>query len=195
MAKLPKTGLICALLAGMMLSACHEIPTAAWRNRTGPEALLDVSTELVHLDLASMEGIDQLIQWMNDDQPTRLELHCEPDSNACYQAESVAQQFAVPYDVFEGDAPRATLVYERVVARDCDNRYIDNPINPYNLPHPTFGCSMASNALQMVSDKRQLVSPALMDYQDAHKGAQAVRNYNQRPAGDASGALGTLVSR
>jgi type IV pilus biogenesis protein CpaD/CtpE len=74
-----------------------------------------------------------------------------------------------------------TLVYERIQARDCESRYIDNPVNPYNLNHPTFGCSLAVNMVQMVSDKRQFTNPAIMDYPDAFKAGQAMQAYGTPP--------------
>ena len=59
-------------------------------------------------------------------------------------------------------------------ARDCENRYIDDTINPYNLNHPTFGCSISVNMVQMVTDKREFTNPSLMDYPDANKMRQVM---------------------
>jgi hypothetical protein len=70
-----------------------------------------------------------------------------------------------------------SLVYERVLARDCENRFIDNTINPYNLDHPTRGCSTASNMLQMITDKRQITSPTLLDYSDGSRLERVMDGY------------------
>ena len=54
---------------------------------------------------------------------------------------------------------------------------MNNSINPYNLNHPTFGCSIASNMVQMVSDKGQFVSPELTGFGDGNKAVQAYGTY------------------
>ena len=72
-----------------------------------------------------------------------------------------------------------TLVYERVLARDCENRYMENTVNPYNLNYPTFGCSNASNMVQMVTDKRQFTSPALLEMQDAERVERVMDGYRK----------------
>jgi hypothetical protein len=51
-------------------------------------------------------------------------------------------------------------------------------INPYNLNHPTFGCTIASNMVQMVSDKREFTNPGLTGEADGLKTSQRVGFYN-----------------
>jgi type IV pilus biogenesis protein CpaD/CtpE len=180
--------------AALSLSACEDIPSAAFRNRAGPEALLDRSSELVNLDLAAPGVLDQLTQWLGDDQPSHAELYCDPAEDVCARAQGILDQFGVPVMVQQGDySGRISLVYERVLARDCDNRYIDNPINPYNLPHPTFGCSVAVNQLQMISDKNQIVAPSLSGYPSGHKSAQALQKYEKKSEEQAE-TFGTLIA-
>lgn len=180
-----KSACLVSALFLLGMTGCTRIPPAAFKNRGGPESLLDVSTEMVNLGLDSTQSLDQLVDWLNNDQPSRVELYCGPDAYLCEQAKMILQQFAVPFDVASDAAPRVALMYDRVLARDCDNRYIDNPINPYNLNHPTFGCATAVNMLLMVSDKRQLTAPPLSDFQDAAKSEQAIRNY-LKPTEDAT---------
>ncbi len=169
-------------LSACVINACSHIPNAAYNSRTGPEALLDVSSEQVSVSLNTAQGLDQLVEWLNDDQPTRIELYCASMDDICGQAQEIIEQFAVPYDVYVDPLNQATLVYDRVVARDCDHRFMSNHINPYNLNHPTFGCAMAVNQLQMIADKQQIISPALTDYQDARKMVQTPEKYLQPSA-------------
>ena len=164
----------CLLLSALSLGACSEIPKEAYFNRGDPESLLDASSEVVNVKLESRASIDELTQWVNQDQPTRAELVCVEGGRLCNEAGRVLEQFGV--EVMRVSAPdnNVSLVYERVVARDCENRYIDNRINPYELHHPTFGCTLASNMVQMVSDKGQFVSPPMMDMGDGEKAVQTM---------------------
>jgi hypothetical protein len=74
------------------------------------------------------------------------------------------------------------LVYERILARDCNPRYIDNGSNYYNANHPAFGCAMAANIVQHVSDKQQFVSPNLSDDPLARRAVTDFgRAYTPRP--------------
>jgi hypothetical protein len=43
--------------------------------------------------------------------------------------------------------------------------------------HPSFGCAVAGNAVQMVSDKRQFTNPGLLDFPDAEKAEMNYKNY------------------
>src|SRR5690606_4138081 len=107
------------------------------------------------------------------------ELRCNEADTLCQRARRALDQFAVPVTSIPGPENAIALIYERVVARDCENRFIDNHINPYELNHPTYGCTVASNLIQMVSDKRQFTSPALMEEPDGEKAVQAIRNYRE----------------
>lgn len=66
-----------------------------------------------------------------------------------------------------------TLVYERILARDCSQRYVDNSNNNWNTHYASFGCSVAANTVQQVSDKQQFVHPSLMDVPLATGAVQA----------------------
>jgi hypothetical protein len=165
-----------ALLSGTLI-ACSQIPKQAYFSRGQPEGLLDTSSEVVNLNIDSPESVQEITNWINKDQPTRAELNCAEDSALCKKTKNALHQFGVPVKYVSNSNNNIALIYERVLARDCENRYIDNTINPYNLNHPTFGCTTAANMVQMVSDKRQFISPPLMDYPDAAKTSQGIQNY------------------
>lgn len=168
------------------LGGCAIIPGEAYYNRGTPESLLDVSSEVVTLQVASQEELDEVTRYVDEDQPTRAELYCMDGDAMCGSAEQTLNLYGVEYEVIPAATSEVHLIYERVLARDCENRYIDNPINPYNLNHPTFGCSIASNMVQMVSDKSQFVSPPLLDPMDGEKAGATYRRYLNPPASEQS---------
>ncbi len=168
-----KTTLLCASL--ILLAGCSDVPRAAFFNRGTPESLLDVSSEIVTVQLDGDQSVDEIMEWLEQDQPTRAELLCYEDDPLCLAAEEVFGLYGVEYDYVSSDENSVHLIYERVLAHDCENRYVDNHINPYNMSHPAFGCSIASNMVQMVTDKQQFTSPGLLDYPDANK---LVNQYN-----------------
>jgi hypothetical protein len=167
----------------LLLASCSKIPAEAYGQRGSPESLLDVSSEIVTVELLSQASVEEIADWVESDQPTRAEIYCVEGDMLCDEAEQVFSVFGVEYEWIPSQVSEANLIYERVIAHDCENRFIDNRINPYNLNHPTFGCSVASNTVKMVSDRRQFVSPALLDFYD---GRQAVKNVNSYRAFSAS---------
>lgn len=161
----------------LMTAACSEVPLEAHYNRGGPESLLDMSSEVVTVNIGGGASLDELTDWLNREPPTRAELACMDGDFGCAQAKDVLQQFGVSFNQVEDARGSVALFYDRVMTRDCENRYIDNSINPYNLNHPTFGCSTAANMVQMVADKRQFVNPSLLDFMDGEKSVQTYRRY------------------
>lgn len=174
-----KKHIILALSLATTLGACSNIPPQAYFNRGEPESLLNVSNEQVTVDISQRNGLQQLTQSVNKHTPSSAELSCS-NRMLCERASEVLDQFNIPYRQVGSVGNSVTLTYKTIVARDCNNRYIDNPINPYNLNHPTFGCSIAVNQVQMVSDKRQFVDPALLGSYDGFKGAQNYDSYLSR---------------
>lgn len=174
-----KTILASILTATTFLAACDIMPPESYYNRGAPESLLDQSSEVVNFNVDSPAGIDELVDWVNQDQPSRAELYCADGDSLCMEAHDVLTQFGVDVLFIPSQDNVVTLIYDRIIARDCENRYIDNSINDYNLNHPTFGCSTASNMLQMVTDKRQFTSPSLLDYPGAKRLDRMMRGYNQ----------------
>lgn len=165
-----------SLFALATLTACSVIPPQAHMSR-GPEALLDASSELVNVTLYERGSVNQLADWINEDQPTAAEVHCIEGDPLCDQALDVMDQFGVPVTLMPSQENSIILLYERVVARDCENRYITNHANPYNLNHKNFGCSVSANTIQMVSNRQQFVNPELLDLPDGEKSVQIYKAY------------------
>lgn len=156
------------LSAVLAVSACSKIPDAAYHQRGTPESLLDASTERVSIQLNDSSSLQELSYWLDQEQPTRAELQCVDGDLLCSAANGTLAQFNVPTSQASGNNT-VHLVYERVIARDCDNRFVDMLHNPYNLNHPTFGCSLAANIVQHATDKRQFTSPALLSNMDGRR--------------------------
>jgi hypothetical protein len=167
----------------LLVSACSfsKPPKAAYFNRGMPESLLDVSSEVVNLPVATGIQVNELSSWINRDQPTRAELYCRDSDVHCQDAAQTLELFGVPTLKVPSGQSTVTLVYERTLARDCESRFIDNRDNPSNLNHPTFGCSTSANIVQHVSDKQQFVNPSTMSTPDAKKPVQAVGRYQAPP--------------
>ena len=172
------------ILSVALLAACQQPGPRAYFDRGSPEQLLDVSSEVVNLNITSERSLDELNEWVNTDQPTRAELYCMDEDMRCAAARDTLDLYGVPTFTVPSHETMVTLVYERVLARDCENRYIDNSNNPYNLPHPTYGCSLAANMVQMVSNKQQFVSPNLLDLPDAKKASQIFQRYQDPPTAE-----------
>ncbi len=183
--------LISILSCAGLLAACSEIPPSAYYDRGAPENLLDSSSEVVNMSLSSRNVLAQLADTLAQDPPSRAELNCGRGDAMCSEARNLFDQHGVPVEI-TGAGDGVTLIYERVVARDCEQRYIDNSINPYNLHPPTFGCSISANMVQMVSDKRQFLSPSLLDFHDGAKAAQSYGNY-LKPTTTTQGSGGWAV--
>lgn len=183
-----------ALLLAILLSACSDIPPEAYYLRGSPESLLDVSSEVVNLSVGSDASLDELADWIQLDQPSRAELYCNEASDQCSAAQEVLDLYGVPTMFVPSADGVVSLVYERVLARDCENRYIENNNNPYHLNHPTFGCSIAVNMVQMVSDKHQFVRPNLMDPVRSYKAVQAYQRYLEAPQPNENGVSQSLLN-
>ncbi len=181
-----------SIVALTALMGCATIPPEAYVNRGSPESLLDVSSEVVNLDVSSPQARAELAQWVEEDAPSRAELYCSDaaDPSVCEEAESILQLYGVPYQQVSSSEQVAVLVYERVLARDCVNRYIDNAVNPYHLHHPSFGCSLAVNMVQQVTDRRQFIRPNLLDSMDAKKAAQVHDVYMTAPEAPSNEGIG-----
>lgn len=168
-----------------LLISCSVIPPEAYFERGTPESLMDQSSEVVSFAVGGDNSTNDMVAWINQDQPSRAELYCNEGDPACAEARQALQQFNVPVNFVPSSDNVATLVYERVVARDCESRYIDNSINPYNLSHPTLGCSIASNQIQMITDKRQITNPSLLEHHDGERLERMMNGYKE-PYGDTS---------
>ena len=162
-------GALAACQQGVAVPAevARQTPPAKVReNPITPESLIDVSTEVVNVNLSTREHLAQLTQLITRDPPSRADLGCAPENPVCKDARKLLDMRGIPVQ-FTGDAG-AALVYERVIARDCDDR---------SQGSQALGCASSANIVQMVGDKRQFVSPTLMDFPDAEK---AVGDYGDK---------------
>jgi type IV pilus biogenesis protein CpaD/CtpE len=180
---------VCVLSLAVL--ACSPPPAKeAYFNRGEPESLLDYSSEVVNVKVSSSASVQELVDAVNKEQPTRAEVVCDPADPVCKEVKNVMQQFGVQakYRLPGPGAPGSVaLMYDRLQARNCQNRYIDNTVTGYNnLNHPTFGCSTAVNIVQMVTDKRQFTDPGLLDMPNAAKPLQAAGYYNAASKPDTS---------
>ena len=160
------------------LSACSVVPDSAYSNRAQPESLLDVSVEQVTVPLDTAQGVDDLVAWLDQSQPSQAMLQCAQSNDMlCINAKRLLSDFAVPVnEEMSAGGSQVVLVYENLMAQDCDQRYVDRVHNPYNISHESFGCSVAANSVQMVSDKRQFINPALLGYMDGSRAGKVYHN-------------------
>lgn len=171
-------------VAGLLvLSACGVPPAdSAYFNRGGPESLLDVSSEVVNLSAANEKDLKDLSAWIEKDQPTRAELNCDLNDKKCDITRKVLDLHGVPVVIGAGMDSSVTLVYERILARDCNARYVDNSHNFHNTSHPAFGCAIAANMVQQVTNKQEFISPNLSDDPSAARAVNDMRRaYAPRP--------------
>lgn len=162
----------------VVLAACSVVPEESYSSRAQPESLLDISVEQVTVPLDNAQGIDDLIAWLDQSQPTQATLQCASGSDMlCINAQRILSDFAVPIsEQASAGGSQVVLIYEKLMARDCDQRYVDRVHNPYNINHEAFGCSVAANMVQMVSDKRQFVNPRLLGYTDGSTAGKVYRD-------------------
>ncbi len=172
------------VFAVLALTACDtRVSSDAYYNRGGPEQLLDVSSEVVNLSVAGSGELAELSRWVNQDQPTRAELYCSAAAKSCKEARQVLELHGVPVMAVPSGDNSVALVYERILARDCRPTYLNHTHDQYWTTNADYGCAVAGNMVQHVSDKQQFVSPNIMDappatgavgaYQGAYKPQQA----------------------
>lgn len=160
-------------------ASCSEIPKEAYADQWKTEGLLDVTTETVNIDLNRRNAMAQLSNIVTSNEPANAVLYCA-NMQMCNRAGSFLQNYGISYEVRSAETNVASLNFERVIARDCENRFIDNHTNPYNLNHPTFGCASALNSVQMVRDKRQFTDPLILGPYDGFKASQNYDSYLAR---------------
>lgn len=163
----------------LALTACGPEPRdSEFMNRGGPESLLDVSSEAVSLSIATKKDVDALNNWIAGDAPSRAELQCDATAKNCKDALRVLEKRGVEVSTVPSPNNTATLVYERILARDCNQRYREPKAPMYNAPAPSFGCSLSANIVQHVSDKSVFVNPPISDVPLAKRSAAAVERIN-----------------
>ena len=178
-----------------LLTACDPLPRSAYNNRGNPESQLTKSTDIVTLDIASNASLNTLSDKLAAAQPTHAVLSCDPAQKICKKARGILATFDVPTQII-GEDNAVALMYDRTETTDCDSSFVDNSQNSDNLNHPAFGCSLRSNTVNMVSDKKQFTNPSITGQMDGEKAAQNYDHYtNPSPAATASSGLSSsLVS-
>ncbi len=174
-----------ALVMLGILTACGGYEDGSFSRGT-PERLLDVSSEVVNLGVRSSTEVDELSQWISRDQPTRAELYCTEGEQFCRESRQVLELYGVPFTFVPSNTQTATLVYERVLARDCDQRFKDELDQWRNENHAAFGCSISGNIVQHVTQKQQFISPNLGDFRDAETAIGGYTRYQQSAGGKIS---------
>lgn len=168
--------------AALLLASCTMPSDRAYISRGAPESLLDRSSEVVTLNAATRQDLDDLAVWIGRDLPSRAELNCPTSDANCRAAERMLTQKNVPVLRGVDGAYAVTLVYERIVARDCNPSLRIERGNYYNTNHPGFGCSIAANIVQQVTDKNEIIAPETLDAAPATRAVTTVkRAYTPRP--------------
>jgi len=157
----------------------HRPPNEAYRNVGDPKRLLDQTAEQLTIRLESKEDIADLEAMIRRDPPSKVMLGCDESKPLCRQLVKILSARSVSFEFTANADEKVTLVYDRIQARDCDSRYIDNTQNADNLNHPALGCATVANTIQMIGDRRQLTNPSLMDLPDASKAVQSYRRSQQ----------------
>jgi hypothetical protein len=181
----------------LLVSACGDVPALSVYQAHGtPESLLDISSEVVSLSTATPSDVKDLSAWIERDHPSHAQLSCATSNKSCADVKSLLEKKSIPYTMATGESQSVSLVYERIVARDCNPRYVDNVHNFYNTNHPAFGCAVAANMVQHVTDKQEFVNPSLSDDPSAVRGVNDLRRaYKPRPVIDAYKVDESLVGK
>ena len=165
------------------LQSCSRIPDEAAWTRGQPESLLSVNTESVSIDLGQRNALATLVNNLNSREASRAVLTCS-NTLVCGRAETLLNSYDVPYEVQTGATNSVAIISDQITARDCDNAFVSNHNNPYNMNHTTFGCSSAMNQAMMVRDKRQFTDPLVLGPYDGFKAAQNYDSYLSREVDD-----------
>lgn len=152
-----------AILSIIALSSCSHTPN---KERITANSLLSASSERVSFGLIDRSAVSSLKGWISDDKPSEAILSCVTGSDLCTDAKSTLEQNNIPFSFNKSGADSVTLIYSRIAAHDCDTS--------------RFGCSTAVNSLQMISDRKQFVSPSISDRQNAGKAVIDYEKYLAR---------------
>lgn len=179
-----QTLLLSTVIAAVLLASCSELPKEAYYSHGQPESLLQTSQDEAAFSLASPKAEGRVAEWIAKVRPTHAALSCQETSKTCNKVERLLRSKGVETSRVASRKNNLIMTYSVVKARDCENRYIDNMINPYNLNHPTYGCTVASNMVQMVTNRRDFIEPQLGGKMDAPKAVQVIDGYYTTPKAD-----------
>lgn len=159
-------------------AGCSEIPKEAYYAHGQPESLLEKSSDHATFSLSAPHSVSTVMNWLDTANPKDATLRCQETSKNCNKLERLLVKKGITVTRTMARSNQVIFTYTTVKARDCENRYIDNMINPYNLNYPTLGCSVAANSVQMVTNRKDFVDPNLSDLPDARKSRQVIDQYN-----------------
>jgi type IV pilus biogenesis protein CpaD/CtpE len=174
-----KVSILTIAVLVVLTQSCSRIPDEAGFTRGQPESLLSANSESVSIDLGQRNALAQVVNSISNDSASRAILTCS-NGLLCNRVETLLNEYGVPYEVQSGSGNSVAIVYDRIIARDCDNKFVSNHNNPYNLNHTTFGCSTAMNQAMMVRDKRQFTDPMVLGPYDGFKASQNYDSYLSR---------------
>jgi hypothetical protein len=165
---------ITLLACATLLQACSGQKAP---NIITAESLIDRSSERVTFSLAAPSAKQDITEWLAKDMPSRVELECASGDNGLCNliAQELDQRGVLVQMGTAVGQPKEILIYERFVARSCDNRYKNNSFNPLNRNYAALGCSVSSNIVQSVSDSAQFTNPPMMGDAPANQAVRAVR--------------------
>lgn len=170
-----------SILALLLLSSCIGEPSTKDVRASAPERLIDTSLETKNLSLGTKNSVSALTKIVSEDRPSSAELGCSLSSTRCAQAKEIFERNSIPFSLSGEKANSVVLSYKKVSVRDCNPQYIDDMGGGRSVNHSGFGCAVASNTVQMVSNRRQFVEPNLLDFPDAEKAVQSYSEY-QKPS-------------
>lgn len=152
------------LLAVFFITSCETNNIA---KQVRPENLLSSNVEDVSFTISGSESVDSMFEWIIDDKPNSALLSCASGDSLCIGAERVLSDLSVPYrmDVVPGEESSVSLVYNRLLTRDCSNG---------------LGCAMSTNMIGAITNQSDFTNPALSDYHDAQKAVENYNNYYSR---------------
>ncbi len=126
------------------------------------ETLLTNSSEVVSFPISDRASVHTIQNWIGDEAPSYATVSCPTGNPQCAEVTRVLNAQNITVDNAAGASDTVTLSYDHPTARNC--------------PPQAFGCSVAANSLQMISNYNQILHPAVSDPQDA---AQGVKAYKQ----------------
>ncbi len=185
---------VLSLVAALTLAACSGARDSEFMSRGGPEALIDVSSEVVNLSIADKKDLEALSTWIATDAPTRAELQCDASAKLCREALSILEKKGVAISTVPSAANTVMLTYERILARDCNQRYRETKSPRSGAPAPSFGCAVSANIVQHVSDKNAFVNPSISDTPSSVSGISAIYRMHKEANSNAKSAYSVKES-
>lgn len=160
----------------LIVTGCEAPAPEAYRTSGKLESMIEAPHESITFTLQNSADVDEMDRWLKKNgKPVNALLDCSDAQDSCRQAAALLEKKSIPYRYEYKGGQTAQLWYGQLRARACDPSYVDRTSNPYRLNHPSFGCSVRSNLVQMVANPKVFVNPSLLDPGDAEKAQQVIR--------------------